>query len=137
MVKGFRDFLLRGNVVDLAVAVVIGAAFGALVTGFTDNFVNPLIAAIAPSDAGGGLGFSLRHGSPAIEKATFIGVGPFITAIINFIIIAAVIYFAVVVPMTKLLEMRRKKEIPEVAATPEDIALLQEIRDLLRDRPQA
>lgn len=134
MIKGFRDFLLRGNVVDLAIAVVIGTAFAALVKSFTDNFIAPLLNAIGTSSSGNGFGFSLRHGTAAQEAATHIGIGNFISGIINFVIVAAVIYFFVVVPMNKLLEMRKRGQVEEVQATPEDIALLQEIRDLLSER---
>ena len=134
MFKGFRDFLLRGNIVDLAVAVVIGTAFTALVKSFTDNFITPLLNAFGSSESGAGWGPSIRHGSAAIEKATHIGIGDFIGAVINFVIIAAVVYFFVVLPVNKLLELRKRGQIEEVQATPEDIALLQEIRDLLAQR---
>lgn len=133
MIKGFKEFILRGNVIDLAVAVVIGTAFAAVVKSFTDNLVNPIIAAAGSSDVGA-FGFSLRHGTDAIEKATLINVGAVITAIINFLIVAAVVYFVFVAPMNAIMERRKRGEEPEVEATPEDIALLQEIRDLLRAR---
>lgn len=127
MLRGFRDFILRGNIVDLAVAVVIGTAFTALVTSFTSNFINPLLNALGGSSPGDALGFYLRSGN----DKTFIGIGDFLGAVVNFVIIAAVVYFFVVVPVNKLLELRRRGEVEEVQATPEDIALLQEIRDLL------
>ena len=131
MIKGFKDFLLRGNVIDLAVAVVIGTAFAAVVTGFTDNLVNPILAAAGNSDMGG-FGFSLRDSTEEMERATFINVGAIITAIINFMIVAAVVYFVFVAPVNALMERRKRGEEPPVEATPEDIKLLQEIRDLLR-----
>lgn len=136
MIKGFRDFILRGNVIDLAIAVVIGTAFAAVVKAVTDAFITPLINAIGkPTSAG--LGFSLRHTNPAVEKATFINISTIINAVITFVITAAVVYFLVVLPMNKLMERRKRGEVPEVTATPEDVALLQEIRDILRDRSAA
>jgi large conductance mechanosensitive channel len=122
MLKGFKDFLLRGNIVDLSVAVVIGTAFTALVGAFTNSFINPLIGL-----AGGGGEFGLSF---AIDGQRFL-VGAFITAIITFAITAAVVYFFVVVPMKTVQERlaRGKQEAP--VAVPEDIQLLREIRDQL------
>lgn len=128
MIKGFKDFLLRGNVVDLAVAVVIGTAFGAVVLSFTTSFIQPLINLA--------LGGGVEGGTFTVDGQVFT-VGAFINAVIFFVITAAVVYCAVVLPVQKLLERRNRGEEPEVVATPEDIALLQEIRDLLRDRPAA
>src|SRR5688500_9763000 len=96
MLKGFRDFLMRGNVVDLAVAVIIGAAFGGVVSAFADDFVGGLIGAI-----GGTPDFSSAGVTINDSKVVY---GSTITALINFAIIAAVIYFIVVVPMTRLQE---------------------------------
>jgi large conductance mechanosensitive channel len=124
MLKGFKDFILRGNVVDLAIAVVIGAAFGAVVSAFATDFIGSLIAAV------GGVP-NLDEVGPSIGK-TQIVIGTTLTALLNFLIVSAVVYFAIVVPMTKLMEMRRTGQVEEVTATPEDIALLQEIRDLLK-----
>ena len=130
MLQGFKDFLLRGNIVDLAVAVVIGTAFTALVSAFTASFINPLIAATGSGDVGGGLGVTIKDGDPS----TFIAIGAFITAIITFAITAAVVYFFVVVPMKKVNELRTKGEVEEPSGPPEDIALLREIRDALANR---
>ncbi|MEA2125537.1 MAG: large conductance mechanosensitive channel [Solirubrobacteraceae bacterium] len=94
MLKGFRDFVLRGNVIDLAVAVVIGAAFGAVVTAFVENIVTPLIAAILGEPSFGDLTFTIRD-------AEF-GYGNVLNALISFLSIAAVIYFFVVQPMNVL-----------------------------------
>jgi len=129
MIKGFRDFILRGNVVDLAVAVVIGAAFGAVVTSFTSNIINPLVAAVGGANEIG-LGFQIN----AANDKTIVDIGAVITAAINFAIIAAVIYFFVVVPVNRLAELRKRGEHPEPAAPAEDVLLLQEIRDLLRQQ---
>ena len=94
MIKGFRDFILRGNVVDLAVAVVLGAAFGALVTAFVTNIVTPLIAAIVGKPDFGALAFTVN--------GSRFGYGEVINALITFLAIAAVIYFLVVQPMTRI-----------------------------------
>jgi large conductance mechanosensitive channel len=84
MIRGFRDFIMRGNVVDLAVAVVIGAAFGSIVSAFSDRVVKPLIAAAGGSESMNGLGFSIRNGNPEIAKTTFVDIGSVISAFINF-----------------------------------------------------
>ena len=94
MIKGFRDFILRGNVVDLAVAVVIGAAFGALVASFVTNLVTPLIAAIIGEPDFSALSFTING-----SKFTY---GAFINALITFLSVAAVIYFFVVQPVNAL-----------------------------------
>ena len=126
MIKGFKDFLLRGNVVDLAVAVVIGAAFGAVVAAFSKDFVGGIIGVIGGTPDFGTAGFEIGNGK--------IIIGTTITGLINFVIVAAAVYFFVVLPVNKLMERRQRGEEPEAVATPEDVALLQEIRDLLRDR---
>jgi large conductance mechanosensitive channel len=97
--RGFRDFILRGNVVDLAIAVVIGVAFTAVVTAFVKDLITPLIAAF-----GGQPNFSAL--SFTVNKSHFL-YGDFIDALIAFVIIAAVIYFFVVVPYTKLMNLRK------------------------------
>ena len=127
MLSGFKDFILRGNVVDLAVAVVIGAAFGAVITALVENLLNPLIAAI------GGESNLSEVATFTLNNAVF-SIGAVLGAVINFLVVAAAVYFVVVMPVNKLMEMRRRGEVAEVKATPEDIALLQEIRDLLRGR---
>lgn len=135
MLKGFRDFILRGNVVELAVAVVIGTAFTAIVTAFTDHLINPLIASVGDADVSG-LGF---HVIPANE-ATFLDFGAVITAAINFLIIAAVVYFILVMPMNKLNEaLQARKGVTEEKEEPASLEanLLEEIRDLLKERADA
>lgn len=122
MLKGFRDFILRGNVVDLAVAVVIGAAFGNVVTAFVEDLLTPLIAAIGGKPDFSALSFE-------INKSRFL-YGHFINAVVSFLIIAAAVYFAVVVPMNQLLARRRRGEEPPPEPT-EDILLLRQIRDAL------
>src|SRR3712207_9102947 len=103
MVKGFKDFLLRGNVVDLAVAVVIGAAFTAVVTSFTESFLRPLIGLVG----GGG-----RSGGSVQVNGQVFAWGDFVNALLTFLLTAAVVYFAVVVPMKLVLEPRRRGEEP-------------------------
>ncbi len=130
MLQGFKEFIMRGNVIDLAVAVVIGGAFTAIVTAFSDNLINPLIAALGGADVSG-LGFHIISGN----DATFLDFGAVITAAINFLLIAAVVYFVIVAPMNKLNEIAaRKRGIPqdEEEPVPADVELLTEIRDLLK-----
>jgi large conductance mechanosensitive channel len=108
MLKGFRDFILRGNVVDLAVAVVIGTAFGAVVAAFTKGVIMQFVAAIIKTPDFDKLAFDL-HGTP-------INYGTFLTATLNFLIIAGVIYFFVVLPLNYLLAKAKKPE-PDAAPT--------------------
>lgn len=100
MLKGFRDFILRGNVLDLAVAVVIGAAFNSIVSALVKDLITPLIAAIGGQPDFSGIYFTLN-------KSKFM-IGDFINAIISFLIIAGVVYFLIVLPMNKLM-MRVKR----------------------------
>jgi large conductance mechanosensitive channel len=129
MIKGFKDFVLRGNIVDLAVAFVIGAAFAMVISEFTKNIVQPIINAVGGRESLG-LGFFIRHN----DAKTFVNIGAVITALLNFVIVAAVIYFVVVVPVTRLMERRNRGQEPPVEAPTEDIVLLREIRDTLRAR---
>ena len=122
MLKGLKDFLLRGNVVDLAVAVVIGAAFTALVASFTASFLKPLIGLISGGGATGG--------TKIVDGQAFT-YGAFINAVITFVLTATVVYFIVVVPMKAIAERRKRGEEPGPVA-PTQVELLVEIRDLLR-----
>jgi large conductance mechanosensitive channel len=126
LLKGFKDFILRGNVVDLAVAVVIGAAFGAIVTSFTSGIIQPLINAITPPTSQG-LGLQLVAG----KESTYIDFSAVITAALNFLIVAGVVYFIIVLPLNTLKERRKRGEEPG-PAEPTDVELLAEIRDLLK-----
>ncbi|WP_278261581.1 large conductance mechanosensitive channel protein MscL [Nocardia sp. AG03] len=119
---GFKDFLMRGNVIDLAVAVVMGTAFTAVVTAFTKGLVNPLLAVFGSTNELG-LGVQLIADKPA----TFIAVGPIVTAFINFFVVAAVLYFVLMLPMKSL----KNKFGTTKAAEPTETELLIEIRDLL------
>jgi large conductance mechanosensitive channel len=111
MLKGFREFILRGNVVDLAVAVVIGAAFGAVVAAFVKDLITPLIAAIFGKPDFSSLSFT-------INKSQFF-YGSFINAVIAFVLVAAAVYFAVVVPMNAVAARRAKGEDPTTKECPE------------------
>jgi large conductance mechanosensitive channel len=123
MLKGFRDFLLRGNVIDLAVAVIIGAAFGTIVTAIAEGIIAPLIAPL--------LGFA---DVSTLNQGNFKW-GDVLNAIINFLITAAVIYFVIIMPMNRAVEYLKSKE--PAPAAPEltvDQKLLTEIRDALREQ---
>jgi large conductance mechanosensitive channel len=133
MLKGFRDFIMRGNVVDLAVGVVIGAAFATLVTSFTNTFLTPLINMIGASDTTKMSGMiSLPGTDPKTGLPNGIPYGQFISAIVAFLMTAAVVYFLVVLPMNKFAErfMKNGKE-PAAAPPSEEVQLLREIRDAL------
>ncbi|HTF11477.1 MAG TPA: large conductance mechanosensitive channel protein MscL [Asanoa sp.] len=122
MLKGFKDFIMRGNVVDLAVGIVIGAAFTGVVTQFTKSFLEPLIKLLG----GGGV----EGGKPKINGVEFDWAG-FLNIAITFFLTAAVLYFLVVYPMNRLAERRRRGEEPPPSAPSEEIKLLTEIRDAL------
>lgn len=123
MLKGFKEFIMRGNVVDLAVAVVIGTAFGAVVTALVSDILTPVIAAIVGKPNFAQLTFT-------VHKSKFL-YGAFVNAIISFLFIAAAIYFFVVLPLNKLAERRAAgKPVPAPEVAP-DVLLLTEIRDLL------
>ena len=127
LLKEFREFILRGNLVDLAVAVVIGAAFTSIVTAFTNGLIKPLINAIGGTDAAQGLGFKIFDSNPS----TFMDFGGVINAAINFVLVAAVVYFVIVLPVKHLQERRKRGQEPG-PSEPTDVELLTEIRDLLR-----
>ncbi|HZC73580.1 MAG TPA: large-conductance mechanosensitive channel protein MscL [Jatrophihabitans sp.] len=129
MFKGFKEFIMRGNVVDLAVAFVIGAAFTAVVTSLVSDLITPLIAAIGGQHDFSKLTFK-------IHNSTF-RYGAFINAVIAFVLIAAVIYFLIVAPLNKMAERRARKVAkaePDPEPRPEDIILLEQIRDLLKEQ---
>jgi large conductance mechanosensitive channel len=122
VLKGFRDFLVRGNLIELAVAFVIGLAFAAVVTSFVDNILMPIIGKF-----GGQPDFS------AIDIAD-IPVGAFINDVVSFVLVAAAVYFIVVVPYNRIIELRRKDDTEEAEQVEETILLLREIRDSLAAR---
>ncbi len=125
MLHEFRTFVLKGNVVDLAVGVVIGAAFKSVVDSFVKDLITPLIGIF-----GGEPDFGKMHLGP-------LAVGSFINAILAFVILAAVVFFFVVKPMNYLMAMasRKAEEQPAEAPLPDDVKLLMEIRDLLKAPP--
>jgi len=125
MLKEFRDFVLRGNVVELAVAVVIGAAFGAVVTAFVASFITPLIAAIGGKPDFSSLAFTING-----SRFTY---GSFFNALLSFLIIAAMIFFLVVKPVNALLARNTSDDEPAPESPTPDVMLLTEIRDLLRE----
>lgn len=133
MFKGFKEFLLRGNVIDLAVAVVIGAAFNAVVQKVVDTLINPIIGMVFKADS---LDDALMLGLPNGGSIAF---GALIGAIINFLIVAGVVYFVFVMPMNKLREASEKlvgaADGEPVVETEQE--LLSDIRDLLRAQAAA
>ena len=127
MLKGFRDFIMRGNVIDLAVAVVIGAAFTAVVNSIVVNIFNPLIAAVFKADSLDGA-LVLPIGNAEVKFGAVLG------AILTFLIVAAVVYFVFVLPINKMkehAEARRKAGVVAEKAPVTEIDVLTEIRDLL------
>lgn len=141
MLKGFREFILRGNVIELAVAVVIGAAFTAVVNSIVDNLINPLIGVIFQADSlDAAMVVSIPTVSGGVAEVRF---GAVLGAIIAFVIVATVVYFVFVLPMNTLkerAEAKRKSGAPDPGAPESELTLLAEIRDLLaaqRDRADA
>ena len=137
LLKEFKEFAMKGNVVDMAVGVVIGAAFGKIITVMVEKIIMPLVGLIT-----GGIDFSkydytlrpaVMEGGEVKTPAVTIGVGSFVTEIINFVIIAFAIFMAV--KMMNNLRKRFEQQAEAVpAAPPEDVVLLREIRDALRNR---
>lgn len=124
VLQGFKDFITRGNVVDLAVGIAIGAAFGAVVKALTDGIISPLVAMVLRGkDLKSTLGWNWL-GTP-------FSLGLVLDALLTFVITAAAIYFLVVVPLNRMAERRKQGVEAEPAAPAEDVLLLQEIRDLL------
>ncbi len=111
MIKGFKDFIMRGNVIDLAIAVVIGAAFGAVIASFVADLLTPLIAAIAGQPDFSNLTFTI-NGSKFMY-------GSFINAIISFLLVALAIYFVVVVPLNRIRERKAAGQDPTTKPCPE------------------
>jgi large conductance mechanosensitive channel len=104
MLKGFREFVLRGNVVDLAVAVVIGGAFGAVITALVKDLITPLIAALVGTPDFSAYGLTIG-GSRLL-------IGDFLNAVISFLLIAAAVYFFVVAPINAFIARRKRGEVP-------------------------
>ena len=123
-IKEFKEFVLRGNVIDLAVGVMIGGAFQGLVTALTEDFINPLINGIGGAEVGGTI---------KIYGGQVLRYGDFITAIINFLIMALVLFLLLKV-VNSILAVGKKKEEAAAPAKSEEVVLLEEIRDLLKKR---
>ena len=137
MLNGFREFILRGNVIELAVAVVVGTAFTALVNGIVTSIINPAIGALFNAES---LSTALVVTIPTVSGGTVeLLFGAVLAAVLNFVIVAAVVYFALVAPMNyvnRRAEERRKAGLParKEEAPPTELELLAEIRDLLAKR---
>ena len=134
MLRDLKKFLMRGNVVDLAVAVVIGAAFNAVVQAFVNFIINPLIAGVfGEPDITDVWNFTLRESADPEVEDTVLSLGGFLQEVLNFLIIGTAL-FIVVKAFEKLQERRANQEVPdEETPTPSDEAmLLSEIRDLLK-----
>lgn len=135
MLKGFKDFILRGNVIELAVAVVIGASFTAIVNGIVTGVINPLIALMFDASDLAAAGEVLRP-AQGDQEPVVLAWGLVLSAVIQFILVAAVVYFALIVPMNylKKAQFRKKAEEPAVVepTPPTDTELLVDIRDLLQ-----
>jgi len=129
MLKDFKAFLLRGNVVDLAVAVVIGGAFGSVVTALVKDLITPLIAALGGTPNFDGLSFTINH-SPFMY-------GAFLNALISFLIIAAVVFFFIVKPLNLLMARVASGREKAPAAKDPQLVVLEDIRDALQKRPKA
>lgn len=125
MLKGFRDFVLQGNVVDLAVAVVLGTAFGTVVNALVENVLMPMVASLVGEPNFDQLFAITILGGPPIQF------GVLLTAVVNFLLIAAAIYFVVVMPMNKMIEARHRKYGAPEEEVDEQVLLLREIRDSL------
>ena len=131
MMKEFRDFAMKGNLVDIAVAFVMGGAFGKVITSFTDGVVAPLIGLIGGADLNKNM-FKLKEAvtdatGKITQEAVFLKWGEFVTAVINFLLVAFVMFLII-----KTINAMKKKEEAAPAAPPEDITLLREIRDALK-----
>ena len=123
-VKEFKEFVLRGNVVDMAVGVIIGGAFTGLITAFTEDFINPLI---------NGIGGAEVNGTIKIYGGQVLRYGDFLTSVINFVIIAFVL-FLMLKFVNKIMSVGKKKEAEEAPAKSDEVKLLEEIRDSLKSK---
>lgn len=134
MLKGFKDFILRGNVIDLAVAVVIGGAFTAIVTAVVDAIITPMVSLFMRANATGKVGVTVTN---IYGDEVIFPIGTLITAVISFLAVAAVVYFAFVLPMNKFKELQERRAgvdaTEEAAPLPTEQELLIQIRDLLEE----
>ena len=126
--QGFKEFILRGNVIELATAVIIGAAFTAIVNALVTGIFTPIIASLFDTS-------DIAEATWDITPTLQIGTGAVIAAVINFLLIAAVVYFALIMPMAKFKERQSKRRgTTEEAAKETDVDVLQDIRELLRQQ---
>ena len=125
MLKGFKEFISRGNAVDLAVGMVIGTAFTAVVTALVKQVINPLIGGLFGEQNFDDV-FQFTIGTATVQP------GAVITALVNFLLVAFALYFFIVLPMNALAARRKKEEAVETPEVSEDVQLLSEIRDLLK-----
>lgn len=123
MIQGFKDFITRGNAIDLAVGVIIGGAFSAVVTALVDKFINPLIGGIFGQPNFDNV-LEFHIGQAAVQP------GAILTALVNFLLVAVALYFFIVLPMNKVASLHKPAE-EEPAAVSDEAQLLTEIRDLL------
>ncbi|MFN0095054.1 MAG: large conductance mechanosensitive channel protein MscL [Dehalococcoidia bacterium] len=126
IIQEFKAFLLKGNIIDLAVAVIMGIAFGAVVTTFVEGIINPILAAIFGKPSFDSVGIDIGDSRLLI--------GSLIDSIINLATVAAAVFFFIVKPVNILMARQKKDEAAAPAAPAEDVALLREIRDLLARR---
>ena len=126
MLQGFKDFIMKGNVIDLAVAVIIGAAFSQIVNALVEGVLMPFVSALFQAPDFDSFAVLTLNGND-------IKFGVLLTALVNFLLVAAAVYFAIVLPMNKMIERRNRRLgiEPEAEPVAEDVALLTEIRDLL------
>ncbi|WP_460886976.1 large conductance mechanosensitive channel protein MscL [Promicromonospora xylanilytica] len=129
MLQGFKEFITRGNVLDLAVAVVIGGAFSAVIDGLVKGFIMPLIGWLVGAPDFSRIAFSVPNWR---GESTEFPIGLFIQGVIMFLLIAGAVYFFVIVPINKLQSLRKTPEEVVEEAAAEEVVLLTEIRDLLR-----
>lgn len=135
-IKEFKEFIMRGNVVDMAVGVIIGSAFGGIITAFTNDFINPLINLIGGAEVAGQLVLkdAIVKDGVVVAEAVSINWGDFVTVLINFLI-TALILFIILKAVNKLMSVGKKKEEEKKEEAPkksDDVLLLEEIRDLLK-----
>ncbi|WP_028511048.1 large conductance mechanosensitive channel protein MscL [Ruminococcus sp. NK3A76] len=136
-IEEFKAFALKGNVMDMAIGVIIGAAFGSIVTALTDSFINPLIAVITGGAEKDENGVMQVVGGTFTVRGVEFTYGAFISAVINFLIIALIL-FCLIKAVNKAMEVGRKKAEEEaVAEPPKEEVLLTEIRDLLKAQAEA
>lgn len=141
MFKGFREFIVRGNVVDLAVGIIIGAAFTGIVTALVTGIFNPLIGLLFKTDSLSNL-LILTIATDDPAKPAKVLFGAAIAAVIQFLLVALVVYFAIVLPINRLRKINFRKSKAEDTVTavdvpPTETELLIQIRDLLAERPSA